>query len=35
MPRGLFRQLLVSFLIIGAVGIGTMLLYYDLAKILG
>jgi uncharacterized membrane protein (DUF4010 family) len=27
--RGLFRQLLVSFLIIGAVGIATMLLYYD------
>jgi hypothetical protein len=28
--RGLFRQLLGSFLIVGAVGIVTMLLYYDL-----
>ena len=33
--RGLFRQLLWSFLIIGAVGIVTMLLYYDLGAILG
>jgi uncharacterized membrane protein (DUF4010 family) len=31
--RGLFRQLLVSFLIIGAVGIVTMLLYYDLGVV--
>jgi uncharacterized membrane protein (DUF4010 family) len=33
--RGLFRQLLVSFLIIGAVGILTMILYYDLGAMLG
>ena len=31
---GLFRQLLVSFLIIGAVGVVTMLLYYDLGSML-
>ena len=33
--RGLFRQLLVSFLVIGTVGIVTMLLYYDLTTIVG
>jgi uncharacterized membrane protein (DUF4010 family) len=33
--RGLFRQLLLSFLIIGAVGILTMILYYDLGAMLG
>ncbi len=28
--RALFRQLLLSFLVIGAVGLVTMFLYYDL-----
>jgi uncharacterized membrane protein (DUF4010 family) len=28
--RGLFKHLLMSFLIMGAVGLGTMVLYYDL-----
>lgn len=32
--RGLFRQLLLSFLVIGGVGIATMLLYYDLGAAL-
>ncbi len=31
--RGLFRQLLVAFLIIGGVGIVTMFLYYDLPTV--
>jgi len=31
--RGLFKHLLVSFLIMGAVGIATMFLYYDLGEI--
>ncbi len=33
--RGLFRQLLVSFLVIGAVGLVTMFVYYDLAAAWG
>jgi uncharacterized membrane protein (DUF4010 family) len=33
--RGLFRQLLVAFLVIGASGIITMFLYYDLSGIMG
>ena len=33
--RGLFRRLLVSFLVIGAVGIVTMFLYYDLTATVG
>jgi len=33
--RGLFRQLLVSFIVIGVVGIGSMLLYYDLSTLVG
>lgn len=33
--RGLFRRLFASFSIIGAAGIATMLLYYDLAGITG
>jgi uncharacterized membrane protein (DUF4010 family) len=32
--RGLFKHLLVSFLIMGAVGIATMLVYYDLGQLI-
>jgi len=32
--RGLFKHLLLSFLIMGAVGITTMLLYYDLGSLI-
>ena len=31
--RGLFKQLLLAFLVIGATGIVTMFLYYDLSTV--
>ena len=31
---GLFKHLLISFLIMGSVGIATMLLYYDLGSLI-
>ena len=33
--RGLFKQCLISFLIMGAAGIATMLIYYDIWDMLG
>ena len=33
--RGLFKHLLISFIVIGAVGIITMVIYYDLSAMLG
>ena len=33
--RGMFKECLISFVIMGAAGIVTMLIYYDLGSALG